>query len=202
VAERLILDTTVLIAMERGRVDLATVTSDDSDAVLPAIVVTEFLVGVRLAATDRQRDARQATLDRARRSLPVQNYTERVAEHHAALLAHVHRSGKPRGAHDLIIAATARATGRTVLTTDDRARFDELPEVDARPVPLKTAGLALRPPAGAGAPLGIFVRRRRPSALRRRSCRRHITPSAPQHGLAGGVPLDIRVVQVGRENRA
>jgi tRNA(fMet)-specific endonuclease VapC len=34
-------------------------------------------------------------------------------------------------AHDLIIAATARATGRTLITTDGRARFEELPGASA-----------------------------------------------------------------------
>jgi tRNA(fMet)-specific endonuclease VapC len=54
-----------------------------------------------------------------------------VAEQHAALLAHAHRKGNQRGVHDLIIAATARATGRTVVTADARARFAELPDVTA-----------------------------------------------------------------------
>jgi tRNA(fMet)-specific endonuclease VapC len=41
----------------------------------------------------------------------------------------VHRSGRKRGAHDLIIAATAVATNRTVLTGDRKAQFGELPGV-------------------------------------------------------------------------
>jgi tRNA(fMet)-specific endonuclease VapC len=53
-----------------------------------------------------------------------------VARHHAALLAHARRTGRPRGAHDLIIAASARATGRTLLTMDAEAGFDDLPDVD------------------------------------------------------------------------
>jgi len=43
--------------------------------------------------------------------VPVVDYTLEVAVQHAALLAHVRRVGRPVGAHDLIIAATARATG-------------------------------------------------------------------------------------------
>jgi tRNA(fMet)-specific endonuclease VapC len=42
----------------------------------------------------------------------------------------VRRAGRPRGAHDLIIAATAAAAGRTVVTADRRA-FDGLPGVAA-----------------------------------------------------------------------
>jgi len=60
-------------------------------------------------------------------SLPIERDDEVVAEVHTRLLAHVQRTGRPRGAHDLIIAATASATGRMLLTTDARARFAELP---------------------------------------------------------------------------
>jgi len=48
------------------------------------------------------------------------------------LLAHTRRSGRQRGAHDLIIAATARSAERVLISTDDRAEFGELPGVSAR----------------------------------------------------------------------
>lgn len=55
-----------------------------------------------------------------------------MAEHQAELLAHVRRTGSLRGAHDLIIAATARATSRTLVTTDAKASFDELPDLEVQ----------------------------------------------------------------------
>ena len=76
--------------------------------------------------------AQRAFLDEVLEVLPVHEYDRDIAEHHAALLAHVQRTGSKRGAHDLIIAATARAADRTVLTTDERARFEELPDVTVR----------------------------------------------------------------------
>lgn len=130
--ERLILDTSILIAAERGSVNLAGAAGGDADAALPAIAVAEYLAGVHLAATEQQRQNRQAFLERALDALPVEEYTQRVAVRHGELLALVRRSGTTRGAHDLIIAATALATGRTILTADDRARFHELPQVTAR----------------------------------------------------------------------
>lgn len=135
-AERLILDTSFLISAERGRLDMAAAAGDDADAALPAIVVAEYLTGVHLAATEEQRIARRKFLQRVLTALPIETYTLRVAERHSELLAHVRRSGVTRGAHDLIIAATALATGRTVLTSDDRAAFDQLPGVTARLVSL------------------------------------------------------------------
>jgi tRNA(fMet)-specific endonuclease VapC len=61
-------------------------------------------------------------------TIPVLAYDLDVAEAHAVLLADVRAQGRPRGAHDLIIAATARASGRTVVTGDVGA-FTGLPGV-------------------------------------------------------------------------
>ena len=63
--------------------------------------------------------------------LPAQFDDLVVAEAHAELLAEVRSQGRPRGAHDLIIAATARASGRTVLSADGTA-FSDLPGVEVR----------------------------------------------------------------------
>jgi predicted nucleic acid-binding protein len=46
-------------------------------------------------------------------------------------LAEVHRTGRPRGAHDLIIAATSVSSERTLLTADARG-FEDLPGVEVR----------------------------------------------------------------------
>jgi tRNA(fMet)-specific endonuclease VapC len=76
--------------------------------------------------------AQKAFLDEVLTVVPVIDYDRSIAEHHAGLLAHTARAGTPRGAHDLIIAATARATDRVLITTDVRANFEELPGVVAR----------------------------------------------------------------------
>ncbi len=128
---RLILDTGVLIAGARGRVDVAAL-ADTDDVAIPAIVVAEYLAGALLAADPGRAAAQRAFLDEVLEVVPVHGYDRAVAAHHAALLAHVQRTGSKRGVHDLIIAAVARAASRTVVTTDDRARFGELPEVTAR----------------------------------------------------------------------
>lgn len=61
-------------------------------------------------------------------AVSVEPYDLDVADAHAALLAHVRRKGTPRGAHDLIIAATALASSRQVVTLDTSG-FTELPGV-------------------------------------------------------------------------
>ncbi|MGH3548089.1 MAG: PIN domain-containing protein [Pseudonocardiaceae bacterium] len=128
---RLILDTGVLIAGVRGQLDL-TALGDTDNVVVPAVVLAEYLAGVALEADPGRAAAQRAYLDAVLAVVPIADYDHTVATHHAALLAHTRRSGKRRGAHDLIIAATARANGRTLVTTDERACFGELPQVTAR----------------------------------------------------------------------
>jgi tRNA(fMet)-specific endonuclease VapC len=129
VARRLIIDTGVLIASERGRAALPDLIAEDDDLVIAAVTVAELRTGIELA-TERHRAARAEFLVRVLETLPVEPYDLETAEAHGRLLAHVHRSGTKRGAHDLLIAATAVATKRTVLTTDESANFGDLPGVD------------------------------------------------------------------------
>jgi tRNA(fMet)-specific endonuclease VapC len=129
--ERLILDTGVLIAGARGRRDESAIAPDD-DVALPAVVIAEFLAGVLLDENPARQAAQRQFLVEILAAMPVLDYNLNVAERHAELLAHTRRAGRPRGAHDLLIAATAAAAGRTILTTDAQADFDGLPGVSAR----------------------------------------------------------------------
>jgi predicted nucleic acid-binding protein len=126
---QLLLDTTFLIDVERG-VHLADAIADDDDAAIAAITIAELRVGV-LLADGRRRRARAAYVDDLIDAMPIVPYDLRVAEAHSQLLVAMREQGRPRGAHDLIIAATARSTARVVLTADARA-FAELPDVDVR----------------------------------------------------------------------
>ena len=128
-ARRLIIDTGVLIASERGRTGLMDIIAEDDDLVIAAITVAELRTGIELA-TERHRAARAEFLVNVLETLPVEPYDLATAEAHGRLLAHVHRGGTKRGAHDLMIAATAVATKRAVLTTDGGANFNDLPGVD------------------------------------------------------------------------
>jgi predicted nucleic acid-binding protein len=132
VGRRLILDTNVLIAYERGTIDRARL--DDDELAIAAVTIAEYRVGIELA------DSAQRAADRARALaaitsiVDVLEYTEATAAHHARLLAHTRRTGSRRGAHDLIIAAHAVETGRLVLSADAKARFGDLPGVFAATV--------------------------------------------------------------------
>jgi tRNA(fMet)-specific endonuclease VapC len=79
-------------------------------------------------ASGERRADRQSSVDDIIESLPIIAYDTAVAIEHAKLLLAVHRAGRPRGAHVLIVAAAARARNRTVVTAD-RAAFAGLPSV-------------------------------------------------------------------------
>jgi tRNA(fMet)-specific endonuclease VapC len=86
--------------------------------------VAELQVGVELA-TGRTRRSRLEFLDEIVASIPILDYDLAVARAHAQLLVIVRRQGRPRGAHDLIIAATALSSSRSLVTADQTA-FVEL----------------------------------------------------------------------------
>jgi predicted nucleic acid-binding protein len=125
----LILDTNVLIAYERGTIDRAAF--DEDELAIASVSVAEYRVGIELADTPERAAERARALVAITSAIDVMDYTAATAALHARLLAHVRRSGTPRGAHDLIIAAHAAETGRTVVSRDVKARFCELPGVTA-----------------------------------------------------------------------
>ncbi len=127
---RRLLDTTFLIDADRAGDQLKEIIEDDDDVAIAAITVAEMQVGV-LLSDGKRREARQAFVDDVLVSIPVLEYDVDVAVVHADLLGLGGHQSEPRGAHDLIIAANARASGRIVVTADVTA-FDDLPEVQTR----------------------------------------------------------------------
>jgi tRNA(fMet)-specific endonuclease VapC len=132
VGRRLILDTNILIAYERGTIDRAAL--DDDELAVAAVTIAEYRVGIELADTAARAAHRSRALAAITSVVEVLDYTDTTAAHHARLIAHARRAGIPRGAHDLIIAAHAAETGRTILSRDAKARFADLPSVIAAEV--------------------------------------------------------------------
>ncbi|WP_020574312.1 PIN domain-containing protein [Actinopolymorpha alba] len=124
---RLILDTNLLIAYERNTIDRTALRQDELS--VAAVTIAEFRVGIELADNAQRAAERSRILAAIASAIDVLDYTQTTAAHHARLIAHVRRSGRPRGAHDLIIAAHALETGRTVLSLDAKAHFADLPGV-------------------------------------------------------------------------
>jgi tRNA(fMet)-specific endonuclease VapC len=127
---RLIADTSLLISVGRKGQTLASLVDDGDDLGIAAVTAAEMLVGVELASP-RHRKARRVYVERMLEDLTIEDYTLHVARAHASLLAYVRRTGRPRGVIDLMIAATAAAGDRIVITAD-RSAFEGLPGVELR----------------------------------------------------------------------
>jgi tRNA(fMet)-specific endonuclease VapC len=126
----LLLDTTFLVDADRAGSRLDEVIDDADEVAVAAITIAELLVGVELADS-AHRVARQEFVEEVKDTIPIVDYDASVADTHARLLVVTRRQGKRRGAHDLIIAATANATERHIVSADPSA-FRDLPGVTLR----------------------------------------------------------------------
>lgn len=104
---------------------------DEDDVAIAAITAAELLVGVELSE-GKSKLRRRTFVEGVVSTIPIEPYDLAVARAHGTLLAHARRSGRPRGAHDLLIAATAVTHNRTVVSADPSG-FEDLPGLDLRP---------------------------------------------------------------------
>lgn len=108
-----LLDTSVVIApVDPG--------SLPRSAAISVLTVAELVAGVRLARTDEQRASRQARLDAVRAAFTPLPVDVSVAERYGELLAFARTSKRTTQATDLLIAATAAAHDRMLVTRDER----------------------------------------------------------------------------------
>ena len=124
------LDSSVVLAAERGQIELADVAGDEDDVAIAAVTAAELLLGA-FGAVESRRRVRVEYVESLLARLPVEVYDLTVARSHAELLAFTRASGTRRGAHDLIIAASA-AAHRRIVVTRDRLGFGGLPGVEVR----------------------------------------------------------------------
>ncbi len=108
-----LIDTSVLIASAENGLDLA------DDSAISVITVGELHAGVNLARSPEIRNARQARLRRIMGVFAPIPVDEPVAIEYGRLLAFARSTGRVQKATDLLIAATAATTGRTLWTRDE-----------------------------------------------------------------------------------
>jgi predicted nucleic acid-binding protein len=118
-----LIDSSVLIAVERGALELEAAIAgfEDDDVALSVITASELLHGVHRARTERQRTRREAWVEGVLASFPVLAFDLLAARLHARLSAKLAATGTALGAHDLVIAATALSRGLGVITRDERS---------------------------------------------------------------------------------
>lgn len=123
------IDSTLLVAAERGQVDLEALRRRHAGEafVVAAITASELLEGVHRADTEARRIAREAFVENILEALRVIPFDLSVARVHARLRARIPRD-RQVGAHDLMIGATAVALGYAVLSRDRRS-FPRIPDL-------------------------------------------------------------------------
>lgn len=110
-----LLDTSVVIAgFESLPIELPTTMA------ISVITLGELRAGVRLADDPAVRAARQTRLNAVRDAFDPIPVGEAVAERYGDILAAARSAGRSSKATDLLIMATAAATGRTLHTLDKR----------------------------------------------------------------------------------
>lgn len=117
---------------ERSAGSFDEVIGDEDDVVIAAITAAELLVGVELSE-GKSKQRRRAFVEDVLATIPIEPYDLDVARAHASLLAHTRRSGRSRGAHDLLIAATALTHSRSVVSADPSG-FEHLPGLELRSI--------------------------------------------------------------------
>jgi predicted nucleic acid-binding protein len=118
------LDTSVLVAAERGTLRLVPLLAAQGEApvAIAAITAAELLHGCHRAADAGVRARRFAFVEAALELVPILPFGLIEARRHAELWAQLARDGTMIGPHDLLIAATALAQGHE-LATLNRAEF-------------------------------------------------------------------------------
>ena len=89
-------------------------------AAISVITLGELGAGVRLAGDPSVRAARQARFLAVREAFEPIPVDELIAEHYGEVLAAARSAGRTTKATDLLIIATAAATGRRLYTRDAR----------------------------------------------------------------------------------
>jgi len=122
-----LIDSSVLIAAERGAADLKQLLSThDDEIVLSSITASELLHGVYRAGNPEVRKRREGLVEQLLETFTVIPFDLDVARMHARVWAQLASRGITVGAHDLLIGASALAAGASVGTSDLRS-FPRIP---------------------------------------------------------------------------
>jgi predicted nucleic acid-binding protein len=108
-----LLDTSVVIAL-----DEAAARDLPAEAAISVVTLGELRAGILLARDARTQAVRRSRITEIRVTFVPLPVDETVAEHYGDALAHARAVGRTAKATDLLIIATARATGRSLHTLD------------------------------------------------------------------------------------
>jgi tRNA(fMet)-specific endonuclease VapC len=124
----LLIDTSILIAYERGRlnVDAIVLGREDEAFFLSVISASELLHGVHRAQQAAIRTRRAAFVEAVLSRFPMLEIDLSVARTHAAIWSNLAANGQMIGVHDSWISATCIAHDLTLMTENVR-EFERVP---------------------------------------------------------------------------
>lgn len=123
----MMVDTNVFIRFEKSGQAIDLSPWDSSERVYVSVVtVSELLMGVHRADTEERRQRRSTFVEAVISGVGVLDFTIGCARLHAGMYAELAKKGQMIGAHDLIIAATARYHDLSIVT-DNSAEFSRVP---------------------------------------------------------------------------
>ncbi|HLE64114.1 MAG TPA: type II toxin-antitoxin system VapC family toxin [Pyrinomonadaceae bacterium] len=117
-----ILDTSVIIALERESISPSAVMQDRENETfgLSVVTVSELLHGVHRATPVARRIKREAFVERIISEFTLYPFDVGAARIYAQIWAELASKAIQIGAHNLLIAATAISLGHEVLTVNER----------------------------------------------------------------------------------
>jgi tRNA(fMet)-specific endonuclease VapC len=117
-----ILDSSILIESERGRLDMAAFIAgrENEPFGISVISVSELLHGVHRADSSKRRLKRSAFVEKVIELFPIYSFEIAAARIYAEIWADLLQKGSRIGAHDLMIGATAISLGYSVATFNSR----------------------------------------------------------------------------------
>jgi len=123
----LMVDTNVFISFEKSQRSIDLSSWQVSERIyVSVVVVSELLMGVYRADTAERRKRRAAFVEAVISGVGILEFTLAAARLHAELYAELAQKGQLIGAHDLMIAATARSNDLSLLT-DNVEEFSRVP---------------------------------------------------------------------------
>lgn len=126
-----LIDTSVLIERERGRLDLSKQIRgrEQEEFFLSVITASELLHGVHRAGSSSVRARRSAFVEALLERFPILPIDVATARSHARIWADLAAAGDLIGSHDLWLAATCLADG-LALATGHARDFERVPGLD------------------------------------------------------------------------
>ena len=125
----IVLDTSALVELERSLDrEKPPFFPEDEQAIIPAIVWAEALIGARMADSPARAERRRAHLEVLRKLAGIEPFTPEAAEHYADIYAELSKLGLLIPQNDIAVAATGRLLGFAVLVGPrDEEHFRRVP---------------------------------------------------------------------------